>query len=87
MAMIDQEVFSCPNLISLSVACSTRHNNESPVSPLSRKRFRDDLRHVGTKGITSGKALSRAQAVWSGYNQLSTRGGANAVRLVVRANE
>ena len=84
--MIDQEVFLFPNLISLSVACSTRHASESPVSPLYRRRFRDDLRHVGTKGITSGKASSRAQAIWSSYNQLSTRGGANALRLV-RANE
>ena len=86
MTMIDQELFLFPNLILLSVACSTRHDSESPAPPLSRKRFRDDLRRVGTKGITSGKASSRAQAVWSSY-QLSTRGGANALRLVVRANE
>ena len=39
------------------------------------------------KEITSGKAPSRAQAVWSSYNHLSTRGGANAQRLVVRVNE
>ena len=47
-----------PEFDPLSVVCSTRYDSESSaswLSLLSCRRFRDDLRHVGMRRITSGK--------------------------------
>jgi len=61
MTMVDQELFLFLNLVSLSVACSTRYGTYGSGHPHRDCRlclaegFRDELRHVGMKGITSGK--------------------------------